>query len=65
MKDNNSNITVLVANKSKKSANEIRQLEIFIDNKLTFTKHTYNIWVQVFKNGPSQICGRQPLKNLK
>ena len=22
-------------------------------------------WVQVFKNGPSKICGRQPLKNLK
>ena len=21
------------------------------------------IWVQVFKNGPSKICGRQPLKN--
>ena len=24
-----------------------------------------NIWVKVFKNGPSKICGRQPLKNLK
>ena len=22
------------------------------------------IWVKVFKNGPSKICGRQPLKNL-
>ena len=22
-------------------------------------------WDKVFKNGPSQICGRQPLKNLK
>ena len=22
-------------------------------------------WVKVFKNGPSKICGRQPLKNLK
>ena len=22
-------------------------------------------WVMVFKNGPSKICGRQPLKNLK
>ena len=22
-------------------------------------------WVKVFKNGPSIICGRQPLKNLK
>ena len=24
-----------------------------------------DIWVKVFKNGPSKICGRQPLKNLK
>ena len=23
------------------------------------------IWVKVFKNGPSKIWGRQPLKNLK
>ena len=35
-------------------------------------KHSYtklvlviSIWVKVFKNGPSKICGRQPLKNLK
>ena len=24
-----------------------------------------NIWVKVFKNGPSKICEKQPLKNLK
>ena len=24
-----------------------------------------NKWVKVFKNVPSKICGRQPLKNLK
>ena len=23
------------------------------------------IWDKVFKNGPSKVCGRQPLKNLK
>ena len=23
------------------------------------------IWNKVFKSGPSKICGRQPLKNLK
>ena len=28
----------------------------------TAKKH---IWDKVFKNGPSKICGRQPLKNLK
>ena len=24
----------------------------------------YLIWDKVFKNGPSKICGRQPLKNF-
>ena len=24
-----------------------------------------NIWDKVIKSGPSKICGRQPLKNLK
>ena len=24
-----------------------------------------NIWVKVFKNGQSKICGKEPLKNLK
>ena len=24
-----------------------------------------NIWVKVVKNGSSNICGRQPLKNMK
>ena len=24
----------------------------------------YIIWVKVFKNGPSKICGTQPLKNF-
>ena len=23
------------------------------------------VWDKAFKNGPSKICGRQPLKNLK
>ena len=23
------------------------------------------IWIKVFKNGPSKVCGRQPLKNLR
>ena len=27
--------------------------------------HSLVIWDKVFKNGPSEICGRQPLKNLK
>ena len=24
-----------------------------------------DIWDKIFKNGPSEMCGRQPLKNLK
>ena len=23
------------------------------------------IWDKIFKNGPSEICGRQPLENMK
>ena len=30
--------------------------------KLSFA---FYIWDTVFKNGPSNICGRQPLTNLK
>ena len=26
---------------------------------------TFSIWIKVFKNRPSKICGRQPLKNMK
>ena len=25
---------------------------------------TFNIWDKVFENGPSKICGREPLNNL-
>ena len=33
---------------------------------ILFTKYecVYK-WVNVFKNGPSKICGRQPLRDLK
>ena len=27
--------------------------------------YEFHIWVKVFKNGPSEICGKQPSKNLK
>ena len=29
------------------------------------TAHFFFKWVKVFKNGPSKICGRQPLKRFK
>ena len=31
---------------------------------LCLTSLNKHIWAQVFKKGPSKICGRQPLKNL-
>ena len=34
----------------------------FLSDFLPCSPH---IWDKVFKNGPSKICGRQPLKNLK
>ena len=50
----------------------IRQLEDVQLNALcTFSLRPVSrgdnndIWEKVFKNGPSEICGRQPLKNLK
>ena len=30
--------------------------------KLMIVSDLLNIWVKVLKNGPSKICGRQPLK---
>ena len=37
-----------------------------IDKDVKYISHFFmNIWVKVFKNGPSEICGRQPLKKLK
>ena len=37
---------------------------LFMQGRL-FSTFRHNIWDKVFKNGPSKICGRQPLKNLK
>ena len=54
----------------------VRRLQIFwknFENKSAWIICMYNlkerlryfIWVKVFQDGPSEICGRQPLKNLK
>ena len=34
------------------------------DLMLLFFFNDGNIWIKVFKKGPSKICGRQPLKNF-
>ena len=41
----------------------VNLLQLFPRNN-TF-KYTIFIWGKVFKNGPSEICGIPPLKNLK
>ena len=33
--------------------------------RLNFCKEFDNKWVKVFKNEPSKICGRQPLKKIE
>ena len=37
----------------------------FLMKKMKLWMKRKSIWDKVFKNGPSEICGRQPLKNLK
>ena len=34
----------------------VQQVELF---------DVFIVWDKVFSNGPSKLCGRQPLKNLK
>ena len=36
-----------------------------MDNLIEVLGAPIIIWVKVFKNEPSEICGRQPLKKLK
>ena len=42
-------------------------MELFRQNSLSLTIFPKSsiIWGKVFKNGPSEICGKQPLKNMK
>ena len=37
----------------------------YVQISLYLTIITSIKWYKIFKNGPSKICGRQPLKNLK
>ena len=38
------------------------KLEAQLSTKISLNIFTCIIWFKVFKNGPSKICGRQPLK---
>ena len=48
-----------IYNKLIQNMNDLFLVVVFILKLICF------IWDKVFKNGPSKICGRQPLKNLK
>ena len=42
----------------------ILEMRIFV-SKINILNRQRSIWVKVFKNRPSKICGTQPLKNFK
>ena len=50
----------IIPESSQNSRSEVNKLSVI--NKQSKTFHSY-IWDKVFKNGPSKICRRQPLKN--
>ena len=54
------NIPLTIDNQAIKSIPLVELLGIHLDDKLKFNLNMKNIWVKVFKNGPSKICGRQP-----
>ena len=40
-------------------------VEDVVDLSVAMVTLWNEIWGKVFRNGPSEICGRQPLKNSK
>ena len=52
----------LYLKKSHQIAQSIRNGHLLTINHLTFGVHRNGIWDKVFKNGPSKICGRRPLR---
>ena len=43
----------------------MEQLTVVVQRSLQLLCRGHDIWDKVFKKGPSENCGRQPLKNLK
>ena len=60
-KSNLTNLRLNIDDKAVKLVSSTELLGIIMDDKLNFNLHIGNIWDKVFKNGPSKICGRQPL----
>ena len=59
------NIPLTIDNQAIKSIPLVELLGIHLDDKLKLNLNMNNIWDKVFKNAPSKICGREPLKNSK
>ena len=51
-------------NKYKKHQISLHKFVRRLWYKIIWETYWTCIWVKVFQNGPSQICGRQPLKNF-
>ena len=64
-KSDNTNQRITVDNQQIKVMSSVKLLGLQLDDKLNFNQHISNIWVKVFKNGPSKFFGRQSLKYLK
>ena len=56
-KSDNTNQRITVDNQQIKVMSSVKLLGLQLDDKLNFNQHISNIWVKVFKNGPSKICG--------
>ena len=56
-KSDNTNQRITVDNQQIKVMSSVKLLGLQLDDKLNFNHHISNIWVKVFKNGPSKICG--------
>ena len=76
----NLNLIYMLTNNKLNLDNKMNNIIIFLLTVKKFLKHPFSktsgssfmtwsdyhiIWVNLFKNEPSKICGREPLKNLK
>ena len=54
-----------MTSKAAMQLNARSRLQRFIEKAEKINCNNSFIWDKIFKNGPSEICGSQPLKNLK
>ena len=54
-----------MTSKAAMQLNALSRLQRFMEKVEKINCNNSFIWDKVFKNGPSEICGSQPLKNVK